>query len=518
MNSVNMPKEWCLTKLGNIVELKYGKSLPASQRDDGKFPVYGSNGIVGGHSKPLVKAEGIIVGRKGSHGKVQLSETPFYPIDTTYYVDELFNQPLKYWFYQLKNLPLTELNRSTAIPGLNREDAYNLTIALPPLAEQIIIADILDALLGQVETTKTRLGRTHSILQTFHQSVLTAAVSGKLTENWRRENDISIEDWLSTNIGSLAEVATGKTPKRTKPEYWVGGTVPWLTSAATSSTFINEAEQYVTELAVKECSLKKFPIGTLLLAMYGEGKTRGQVTELQLEATCNQACAAILVDETKISKEFLKICLLESYEETRKAAAGGAQPNLNLNKVRAIQIKLPSRAEQSLIVRRVKDLLEFTNGIEKIIEDVIERINNLTQFILKKAFSGELTTEWRTANSELINGANSAEALLNKIKDEREAINKEPTPTRSEVKKKTGNRMSNQVIKVVEALKQAGEPLSGQELLAAAGYPSDSCTAQLEQFFLDIRKALTIEKSIVRLERDDDGQDWFALAETTSNK
>lgn len=72
--------------------------------------------------------------------------------------------------------------------------------------------------------------------------------------------------------------------------------------------------------------------------------------------------------------------------------------------------------------------------------------------------------------------------------------------------------MSNQVIKVVEALKQAGEPLSGQELLAAAGYPSDSCTAQLEQFFLDIRKALTIEKSIVRLERDDDGQDWFALA------
>ncbi|MBW9971847.1 type I restriction endonuclease subunit S, partial [Escherichia coli] len=162
----------------------------------------------------------------------------------------------------------------------------------------------------------------------------------------------------------------------------------------TSSTFINEAEQYVTELAVKECSLKKFPIGTLLLAMYGEGKTRGQVTELQLEATCNQACAAILVDETKISKEFLKICLLESYEETRKAAAGGAQPNLNLNKVRAIQIKLPSRTEQSLIVRRVKDLLEFTNGIEKIIQDVIERVNNLTQFILKKAFSGELTTEW----------------------------------------------------------------------------------------------------------------------------
>ncbi|HBQ4107676.1 TPA: hypothetical protein NEB77_005229 [Klebsiella pneumoniae] len=73
--------------------------------------------------------------------------------------------------------------------------------------------------------------------------------------------------------------------------------------------------------------------------------------------------------------------------------------------------------------------------------------------------------------------------------------------------------MSKQIIKVVEALKQAGEPLSGQQLLAAAGYPNDSSTEQLEQFFLDIRDALAIEKSIVKLERGDDGQDWFTLAE-----
>ncbi|NMD67229.1 hypothetical protein HG551_14325 [Enterobacter sp. DNRA5] len=73
--------------------------------------------------------------------------------------------------------------------------------------------------------------------------------------------------------------------------------------------------------------------------------------------------------------------------------------------------------------------------------------------------------------------------------------------------------MSKKIIKVVEALKKAGEPLSGQQLLAAAGYPSDSNTEQLEQFFLDIRYALTIEKSIVKKERDDDSQDWFFLAQ-----
>ncbi|MBD0442652.1 hypothetical protein HPJ17_17490 [Acinetobacter baumannii] len=72
--------------------------------------------------------------------------------------------------------------------------------------------------------------------------------------------------------------------------------------------------------------------------------------------------------------------------------------------------------------------------------------------------------------------------------------------------------MSKQIIKVTEALKQAGEPLSGQQLLIAAGYPSDSNTEQLEQFFLDIRNALAIEKSIVKLERDLNSQDWFTLA------
>ena len=78
--------------------------------------------------------------------------------------------------------------------------------------------------------------------------------------------------------------------------------------------------------------------------------------------------------------------------------------------------------------------------------------------------------------------------------------------------------MSKNIINVADALKQTGKPLTGQQLLAEAGYPSDSSTEQLEQFFLDIRDALTVEKSIVKLDRDDDGQDWFALAEPVETK
>lgn len=419
MSEVKLPEGWIDAQLGAVIELKYGKSLPAQSRDGEGYPVYGSNGVVGKHSAPLIKTCGLIIGRKGSYGEVQFSKDAFSPIDTTYFVDELYEQPIKYWFYQLKYLPLTELNRSTAIPGLNREDAYEQKIKLPSLTEQEIIAEKLDTLLALVDSAKARLEQIPQILKRFRQSVLTAAVSGKLTEEWREERLLTIDDWLITCVGNIAQVATGKTPKRTEPKYWDNGSISWLTSSSTGNSITTSAEQFVTELALKECTLKLFGPGTLLLAMYGEGKTRGQVTELKLNAACNQACAAIIVIEEKVHRSFMKIRLMENYEQTRKTAVGGNQPNLNLNKVREISIKLPSLEEQAQIVNRVEKLFAYADTIEKQVQAALLRVNNLTQSILAKAFRGELTAQWRAENPDLIDGENSAEALLVRIKQER---------------------------------------------------------------------------------------------------
>lgn len=155
--------------------------------------------------------------------------------------------------------------------------------------------------------------------------------------------------------------------------------------------------------------------------MYGEGKTRGQVTELLIEATCNQACAAILVNSEIAHTSFVKIRLLENYETIRKAASGGNQPNLNLNKVREIDISLPTLDEQLEIVNIVKSLFVYADKIEQTVQSTQKRVNLLTQSILAKAFSGELTAEWREQHQELITGINSAESLLAKIQAEREA-------------------------------------------------------------------------------------------------
>ena len=309
-----------------------------------------------------------------------------------------------------------------AQPNISQALIKEHPIALPPLAEQKVIADKLDTLLAQVENTKARLERVPQILKRFRQSVLAAAVSGRLTEEWREQNGVSDTDWDALTVGDVATVATGKTPSRKEPKYWEDGDTPWLTSASTGAIYTDSAEQFVTKSAVDECSLKVFPPGTLLLAMYGEGKTRGQVTELRLSATCNQACAAVTADEQKILRSYLKLRLLENYEETRKAAAGGAQPNLNLNKVRTIGISVPDKEEQTEIVRRVDQLFAHADRIEQQVNNALARVNNLTQSILAKAFRGELTEQWRKDNPERISGENSAEALLERIKAERAAM------------------------------------------------------------------------------------------------
>ena len=164
--------------------------------------------------------------------------------------------------------------------------------------------------------------------------------------------------------------------------------------------------------------------------MYGEGKTRGQVTELMIEATCNQACAVIITNRDFALTAFVKLRLKENYETIRKAASGGNQPNLNLNKVREITINAPPLEEQTEIVCRVEQLFAHADHIEKSVLEAQKRVNNLTQSILAKAFSGELTAAWRAQNLDLISGDNSAAKLLERIQLEREATSNKAKKTK----------------------------------------------------------------------------------------
>lgn len=156
-----------LLQLGDLIELKYGKSLRKDTRNEGSVPVFGSNGQVDVHSESLVNHPTIIVGRKGSIGEVHLIKTPCWPIDTTYFVESLGKHEFDLeWLYRLlQSLRLQELNRSAAIPGLNRDDVYRIPVLLPSLNDQIRIVHLLGKVEGLITNRKKHLQQLDDLLK-----------------------------------------------------------------------------------------------------------------------------------------------------------------------------------------------------------------------------------------------------------------------------------------------------------------------------------------------------------------
>ncbi len=167
-----IPQGWEVRKLGEVLELNYGKALKQENRHGGHVPVFGSSGIVGQHDVALVKGPGIIVGRKGNVGSVFWSDADFYVIDTAYYVTA--HLPLRFLFYVLPTLNF--INSDAAVPGLNRNQANTLEILVPP-------AELLEKFC--------------SLADTFEQRALSLQ---RQIQNLRRTRDLLLPRLLSGQI------------------------------------------------------------------------------------------------------------------------------------------------------------------------------------------------------------------------------------------------------------------------------------------------------------------------------
>jgi type I restriction enzyme S subunit len=193
-----------VVRLGDIISLEYGKGLTEKQRENGGFPVFGSNGIIGYHSQYLIKAPGIIVGRKGTIGAITWSEENFWPIDTTYYVKlKRSDIYLKWLFYKLSSIPLAKLNMATGTPGLNRNLVYTLQIPLPPLPEQRRIAEILSTVDCAIQKVDEAIARTERLKRGLMQRLLTEGI-GHERFKFSKELGCDIpEEWEVVRLGDV---------------------------------------------------------------------------------------------------------------------------------------------------------------------------------------------------------------------------------------------------------------------------------------------------------------------------
>ena len=230
------------------------------------------------------------------------------------------------------------------------------------------------------------------------------------------------ESWCWCKIKDIAYVSTGMTPLKSESKFYENGNIPWVTSTLTSSDYIDKADTYITEFALNNTTLDLYPVHTLILAMYGQGKTRGQISELLIPATINQACAAIeLYSSNETLRKYMKLFHNWNYNNLRKEAAGSAQPNLNLNIIQNTLFPLPPLSEQKRIVAAIEKfmpLIEEYGKKETELKAFNKQIGTLTKkAILQEAVQGKLVPQ--------IAAEGNAKDLLEEIQKEKAKLIKE---------------------------------------------------------------------------------------------
>ena len=349
----------------------------------------------------------------------------------------------RYIFYWLKHPEflayVKQVSYGVNMPRLGTKDGLAAPFLIAALAEQKQIATKLDELLAQVDTIKTRLDAIPTILKRFRQSVLAAAVSGRLTEEWRSLSKDMVEPWVEEPATTLClKVQSGSTPKN-RP-FDQGGTIPFLKvyNIVGQKIDFDFRPQFVTQ-DVHQGKLKRsiaYP-GDVLMNIVGPPLGKVAILTVQYpEWNLNQAVTLFRVNPSKLLSKFLYYVLREgtlvrSVMHETKGIVG--QVNISLTQCRESMIPKPSILEQKEIVRRVEQLFTFADQVEQRVTDAQSRVNNLTQSILAKAFRGDLTAEWREQNASLISGENSAEILLRRIKAERQSslLNKQTRKKRA---------------------------------------------------------------------------------------
>ena len=192
------------------------------------------------------------------------------------------------------------------------------------------------------------------------------------------------ENWVASRIDEIASVTSGGTPSRSNSEYW-DGNIPWVTTSLVDFNVIQTAEEFITQDGLKNSSAKLFPKNTILMAMYGQGITRGKVAILGIEATTNQACCAIKLNNS-FDTNFIFQNLMNRYEEIRDLSNDGGQKNLSAGIIKEIEVVSPSKAEQNKIA-------SFLSAVDEKINHLTQKHQLLSQYkqgMMQKLFSQQL--------------------------------------------------------------------------------------------------------------------------------
>ena len=245
-------------------------------------------------------------------------------------------------------------------------------IPLPPLPKQQKIASILDAADSLRQKDQQLIEKYTALSQSLFLEMFGDPVTNPM-------------EWDKVELATLGKISSGSTPSREINEYYEGN-IPWVKTGEVNSTKIIKTSECISEEALKNSSCKLYPAGSLIIAMYGQGKTRGQVGMLGIEATTNQACA-VIPPSSNMNYDYLFMLLKLSYEDLRRLGRGGNQPNLNSGLIKSYCVISPPISLQNKFGERI----QVIESQKQLALASLEKSEALFNSLLQRAFKGELT-------------------------------------------------------------------------------------------------------------------------------
>ncbi|SDJ82735.1 restriction endonuclease subunit S [Paenibacillus naphthalenovorans] len=388
--------------LKRICKLEYGESLDSARRnEEGTIPVYGSNGIVGFHERAITCGPTIIVGRKGSFGKIVYSETPCFPIDTTYFIDQRHTKhDLKWLYYLLQTLELDVYSQDTGVPGLSREYAYNKICSLVPIEEQRLITLYLDQQTAKLDQLIEKKQRLIDLLQEKRQALITEAVTKGLNPNVALK-DSGIEwlgqipeHWNIVRLKFIAKVRSGVTKGRNLSDRETVE-LPYLRVANVQDGYLDLSE--VTTISVMPHEVERYSLrnGDVLMNEGGDFDKLGRGTRWNGEIDpCLHQNHVFAVRPKDINYSDW-INLYTSSEPAKRYFIMKSKQTTNLasissSNIKELQLPFPDKKERDEIIKFVSVHTERLDRLVSLIEKQVDVIREYRQALITVAVTGQI--------------------------------------------------------------------------------------------------------------------------------
>jgi len=340
--------------LGNICEIQKGTAITSSEIEEGEYKV-----VAGGvdyaylHNKYNRPENVITVSSSGANaGYVNFWQEKIYASDCTTIIGKSYEETcFIYHFLKANQSLLFSMQKGAAQPHVYANDLRQIKIPILPISLQKKIVSECQKIDTEALEARREIGE----------------LQGEIIDIVSKVNGDS------KKLGDIYKISSGGTPSRKKSAYWINGNIPWVTTTEVTNEIITSTNECITKLGLENSSAKIYPINSLIIAMYGQGSTRGRTAKLGIEACTNQACAVLYEKKIEVETDFVWFYMQSQYEKLRSISHGSVRPNLNANDIANYEIPLPPLSEQKKIVDKIRAIEAKITSLKMICDGAATR-------------------------------------------------------------------------------------------------------------------------------------------------